>query len=182
MKKWSGKISWRSTVAAVAVAWLGIVAVCWGAEEKESAFQKHLMKIFKDASRLIEVPSKNKSPLLMEVWKEDVRLGFGAEVEVVSRSGPFPIWVIVSPDEKVLDVQIPKYPHKKGRSVRKRSFLDQFKGIAYGKPLKLGEQVDGVTGATSSAKAITGGVRSALLQVHKHQNPESEKRTETHAE
>ena len=114
----------------------------------------------------------SSAPRIVEVRNGDVLLGFGVELKVKSRSGPFRMLVSVSPDEAVIDVQIPKYPHRRGRAVKKQTFLDQFNGVSYGEPLKLGEQVDGVSGATSSATALTGGVRQALLLVHRYRKVE----------
>jgi hypothetical protein len=108
----------------------------------------------------------------VEVRNGDVLLGFGVELKVKSRSGPFRMLVSVSPAETVIDVQIPKYPHRRGRAVKKQTFLDQFKGAAYGDPLRLGEEIDGVSGATSSSTALTEGVRQALLLVHRYRKVE----------
>ena len=102
----------------------------------------------------------------------EILLGYGVSLKVVSRSGPFHILVAISPKETVMSVKIPKYPHRRGRAVKKQTFLDQFNGAAYGETLRLGEEIDGVSGATSSATALTGGVRQALHLVHRYRKVE----------
>lgn len=137
----------------------------------DPALQSAFMEIFPTASNMKNLAPESRSsrtPHVLELRNGETLLGYGVSLKVVSRSGPFRILVAVSPDETVLDVKIPKYPHRRGRAVKKQTFLDQFKGAAYSEPLKLGEQVDGVSGATSSAKALTDGVRQALILVHRY--------------
>lgn len=111
----------------------------------------------------------SRDPQVLEMRNGEVLLGYGVALHPVSRSGPFHIVVAVSPEETVMDVEIPKYPHRRGRGVRKQAFLDQFKGVSYGDSLRLGKEIDGVSGATSSATAITVSVRHALFLVHRYQ-------------
>ena len=116
----------------------------------------------------VQVTPGPHTPRISEVRKDGVLIGYIVDLKVKSRSGYFRLLVAVSPQKKVLQVQVPDYPHRRGRAVRNTSFLDQFKGAAYGKPLRLGKEVDGVSGATSSANAVTGGVRQALIRVNRH--------------
>jgi len=142
----------------------------WG-DKVDSAFRAVLTEVFPASSSWKNLSSESRSsraPQLVEARNGDVLLGYGVALYPVSRSGPFRIVVVVAPDETVVAVKIPKYPHRRGRKVRRKSFLEQFNGVSYGEPLKLGEQVDGVSGSTSSAAALTGSVRQALLLVHRH--------------
>ena len=144
-------------------------SLSWGGEV-DRAFRTELAKVF-SASNVWENGSPKKrtshAPQVVEVRDGETLLGYGVSLYPVSRSGPFRIVVAIAPDETVLAVRIPKYPHRRGRGVRKKSFLEQFKGTVYGEPLKLGERFDGVSGATSSSSAVTGSVRQALLLVHR---------------
>lgn len=145
-------------------------SLAWGGEI-DRTFKAELVKVF-PASNVWKngSPQKrsSKGPQVVEVRDGETLLGYGVSIYPVSRSGPFRIVVAIAPDETVLAVRIPKYPHRRGRGVCKKSFLDQFNGVAYGEPLKLGEQIDGVSGATSSGTALTGGVRQALLFVRRY--------------
>lgn len=137
----------------------------------DSFLRKGIEEMFPTASNcksLSEASRFSRAPQVVEVRNGELLIGYGVALHVVSRSGPFRILVAVSPEETVMEVKIPKYPHRRGRGVRKGSFLEQFKGVSYGEPFKLGEQVDGVSGATSSATAVTDGVRQALMLVRRH--------------
>jgi len=154
--------------------WLAGASMSFGGGS-DSALQSAFMEVFPTASGMTMLTPKSRfsrTPQVLEVRNGESLLGYGVELQVVSRSGPFRIWVAISPEETVRDVQIPKYPHRRGRAVKKQVFLDQFSGAVYGEPLTLGEQVDGVSGATSSATALTGGVRQALLLVHRYRKVE----------
>ena len=145
-------------------------SLVWG-NEVDPALRDTLSEVFPTSSVwkiLSAEASSSRDPQLVEVWNGDALLGYGVSLYPVSKSGPFRIVVAIAPDETVLSVTIPKYPHRRGRKVRKKSVLEQFSGVSYGAPLKLGEQVDGVSGATSSATALAGSVRQALHLVHQH--------------
>lgn len=155
--------------------WQGGASCCMGGG-KDSALQKAFSEVFPDASDLTLLTPKSsfsRVPRVVEMRNGENLLGYAAELKVVSRSGPFLIQVAVSADETVLDVQIPKYPHQRGRGVKKTVFLEQFKGVSYGEPLNVGEQIDAVSGATSSGTAVTTGVRQALLLVHKYRKEDA---------
>lgn len=152
--------------------WMSVASLCLGGG-RDSALQKALADVFPADSELTPLTPKSRVPRVLEVRAGDALLGYAVELEVVSRSGPFRIMVAVSPEEKVMGVQIPKYPHRRGRGVKKTEFLKQFDGRAYGEQLVLGEQVDGVSGATSSSTAVTTGVRQALILVHRYAKRES---------
>lgn len=151
---------------------LGLAGASWAwGSEVDSAFGASLSKVFPASNgwKNLSLESRSsRAPQLVEVRNGDVLLGYGVSLYPVSKSGPFRIVVAMAPDGTVISVKIPNYPHRQGRKVRKKTFLSQFNGVSYGKPLKLGEQVEGVSGATSSAAAITHSVRQALLLVHQH--------------
>ena len=154
--------------------WQGGTSCCMGGG-KDSALQKAFSEVFPNASEVTTLTSKSRfsrGPRVVEISSDENLLGYAVELKVVSRSGPFLIQVAVAPDETVLDVQIPKYPHQRGRGVKKAVFLEQFNGVSYGEPLKVGEQIDAVSGATSSGTAVTTGVRQALILVHRYRKVE----------
>lgn len=145
-------------------------SLSWG-NEADPALQAVLTKVFpasKDWKNLSPKADSSRAPQVVEVRNGEVLLGYGVSLYPASKSGPFRIVVAISPDETVMAVKIPNYPHRRGRKVRRKSFLKQFNGVSYGEPLKLGGQVDGVSGATSSATALTRSVRQALYLVHRH--------------
>lgn len=63
---------------------------------------------------------------------------------------------------KVQRVLLTAYRESIGGEVKSKRFMGQFKGKHSGSALQLNRDVDGITGATLSARAITAGVRKAV--------------------
>ena len=91
--------------------------------------------------------------------------GYGVERTVVSRSGPFVILVLVEPGLRVAQATVLSYPGERGREVRSPAFTQQFVGKGLDDPLRLGQDIDAMTGATISSRAMTDGVRQAVRVV-----------------
>ncbi len=89
-------------------------------------------------------------------------LGYAVRTRVVSRSGPFPILIVTGPDFHVREARVLAYLGERGGQVRQPVFTDQFAGKGPEDPIRLGEDIDAVTGATNSSRVMTDGVRRAL--------------------
>ncbi len=92
-------------------------------------------------------------------------LGYAVTEQVVSRSGPFTILVVITPDLCVKKADVLEYRAIQGRKVRSPKFTKQFTGKCAGDTIELDKDIDAISGATLSSRAMTGGVRKALLQV-----------------
>ena len=95
----------------------------------------------------------------------DQVLGYGVTERVKARSGPFIILVVVDTNLIVRRVAILSYPWERGRDVRLPAFTNQFQGKGSSDPLRLGKDIDAMTGATISSRAVTDGVRKVLRVV-----------------
>jgi thiamine biosynthesis lipoprotein len=71
--------------------------------------------------------------------------------------------VHVRPDGEVGRVLVMVYRESRGDGVRRQRFLKQFVGRDVDDPLRLNRDVVNVTGATLSSRAMTAGVRKALV-------------------
>jgi len=91
--------------------------------------------------------------------------GYAVSLEVVSRSGPFEILVIIDPALRVRRADVLRYPGERGWEVRSRVFTRQFEGKGPRDPIRIGEDIDAMTGATISSNAMAGGVRRAIRLV-----------------
>jgi Na+-translocating ferredoxin:NAD+ oxidoreductase RnfG subunit len=89
-------------------------------------------------------------------------VGYGVTERVSGRSGPFTILVVVDTELTVHRVAILSYPWDRGRDVQSPKFTNQFAGKGPGDPLRMGKDIDAMTGATISSRAVTDGVRHAL--------------------
>ncbi len=92
-------------------------------------------------------------------------LGYSVETQVVSRSGPFTILVVVAPDLCILRAKVLEYRGERGREVRSRKFTDQFIGKCAYDPVELDKDIHAITGATISSRAMTEGVKRAILAI-----------------
>ena len=99
---------------------------------------------------------------ISEIKSDSELLGYRVESKVVSRSGPFKIRVLLDTQLYVKQATVVSYPWKRGRDVCKRTFTDQFKGKGPDDPIRLGKDIDAITGATISSRVMAQGVRDTI--------------------
>ena len=105
---------------------------------------------------------RSGSPQIWSVSGVSGHLGYWVDSEVVSRSGPFRIRVLLDADSRVKNVTVTSYPGARGREVRAHKFTDQFTGKSPSDPIALGDDIDAISGATISSQVITEGVREIV--------------------
>jgi hypothetical protein len=69
---------------------------------------------------------------------------------------------------EVLWVKVFNYQATQGHEVMSRGWLNQFKGLRPGTHITLGNEIDGISGATVSASAITGDIQEILSCAWNH--------------
>ncbi len=89
-------------------------------------------------------------------------LGYCVESTVAAKSGPFRICVLVDSDLSVKRAQVVSYTWDRGRDVRKLKFTRQFEGKGPNDSIQIGQDIDAMTSATLSSKAMAQGVRDTL--------------------
>ena len=79
-----------------------------------------------------------------------------------------PITHLVDVDNngRIQDVKVLVFRETRGDAIKRPRFLKQFRGKSSRDRLTIGRDLDAVTGATYSSKAISRGVRKALLLVN----------------
>jgi Na+-translocating ferredoxin:NAD+ oxidoreductase subunit G len=70
--------------------------------------------------------------------------------------------VAVSPEGKVLQIEILEYREHYGGQVRESKWRNQFRGKTASAPLKLNEDIYNISGATISCRHVTEGVKRIL--------------------
>jgi hypothetical protein len=75
---------------------------------------------------------------------------------------PITFVVALGGDGTVRSVEIMVYRESRGGEVRRRAFLEQFEGTGPDDGLRAGDDIQNITGATISSRAVTNGVRLAL--------------------
>jgi Na+-translocating ferredoxin:NAD+ oxidoreductase RnfG subunit len=77
------------------------------------------------------------------------------------KEGPLSVGVCYSTDHKVTGVRILAHQEERGKKIEEESFLKQFTGKKASDAYILGQDVDGITGATWSSKAMAEALRKA---------------------
>ena len=92
-------------------------------------------------------------------------LGYTVTLSVPSRSAPFEIMAALAPDGCVRQAMVLRYPAVRGRDVTRPAFTSQFTGKCATDRLKIGYDIDAMTGATISSKAMTKGVKYTIALI-----------------
>lgn len=83
---------------------------------------------------------------------------------------PMTFAVHVSGDGAVREVALMVYREDVGGQVREKPFVRQFAGKTSAEPIRLGADIDGISGATISSRAMCIGVKRALWIVDRYRS------------
>ena len=92
-------------------------------------------------------------------------LGFVVVDQVIGKHDLITYAVALDPEGNVKRVEIMEYREPYGYEVRNPRWLRQFAGKRHGAPLRLGRDIQNISGATLSSKHVIDGVRR-LLATH----------------
>lgn len=88
--------------------------------------------------------------------------GYAVFAEEIGKHEPITFMVKVSADLRVEWVEVLVYREAHGSEVRRPGFLRQFAGKRSGERLRPGREVENITGATLSVRAVAAGVQRVL--------------------
>jgi Na+-translocating ferredoxin:NAD+ oxidoreductase RnfG subunit len=131
-------------------------------------------------SRDVQISERPGSLIINEIRNASGLLGYCVESEPVSRSGPFKIRVFLDQQLVVKLAIVISYPWERGREVRKRAFTSQFEGKGPGDTIEIGKDIDAMTGATISCRAMAQCVRQTVEFLAVWHQPQLDKRHRTH--
>lgn len=112
------------------------------------------------------IPSSNLKPLennLFKLFMADEFKGFIYVAQAPSMKNVFDFLVILSPELEIEKAKILIYREQHGRQIGATRWLNQFKGMTVKDRPQLGKEVDGISGATISAKGMTKAVNDLLV-------------------
>lgn len=115
--------------------------------------------------------SEGKYPAYRAFNENKVLIGYGVITNASGYGGPITILSGIDPKGSLVKIEItenhetPLYLNK----VIEHGFLDKFTGKSTTDPVKLGEDLDAISGATVSSEGITSAVRKAVNQVGVHE-------------
>jgi Na+-translocating ferredoxin:NAD+ oxidoreductase RnfG subunit len=138
--------------------------------ERDDPALGKVQQAFPDATELRDVSVPEEAAkgrhadqmVVKEIRGPSDALGYCVESTVAAKSGPFRIRVLADASLIVVQAHVVSYTWERGRDVRKPGFTNQFQGKGPDAPLKIGQDIDAMTGATLSSKAMTAGVRDAI--------------------
>ena len=99
-------------------------------------------------------------------YQDQRPVAYGVVVHVIGKELPITFLVVVDGEGRVLGVDVLVFREDREYSVRKKMFLRQFQNKTIRDPLRIGKDVDALSGATLSSKAASYAVRKALAIVH----------------
>ncbi len=90
------------------------------------------------------------------------RYGVATVVAEPGKWGPVTFIIAMDPKGTVRTVKVLSYEEKRGRPIARSSFLNQFKGKSSDDPVKVGQDISGISGATISSRSAAFAVRKAI--------------------
>jgi len=89
--------------------------------------------------------------------------GYALIDDEVGQTEPITFGVKLSPEGTVERAEVMVYREPRGDEVRSQRFLDQLRGKSLHQAVRVGVDIDAVTGATISSQSLATGVRRALV-------------------
>lgn len=83
-------------------------------------------------------------------------------VAQAGKEGPLQVLVAINPDGTVYDVGFTIFGEDKGKPALKWTFLQQFIGATADQPMEIGEDIDGISGATWTSTSVATAVKRGL--------------------
>lgn len=112
------------------------------------------------------VRQRTKNPKIWHAYaKNEMRAWFFVD-EVIGKHEFITFASAISPEGKVLGIEIMSYRETHGGDVRKPEWREQFKGKKLDNPFRLDVDVSNISGATLSCRNLLDGVKR-LLVLHK---------------
>lgn len=98
---------------------------------------------------------------------DDNIVGYAATSQAMGYGGPVQMLVGVDPAGAVIGVQVIEHKETPGffRLLPRNRFFDQFLGMDYSNPYRLGEDIDVASGATLSSEAVAASIHAAVREI-----------------
>lgn len=106
--------------------------------------------------------TRDRVVVLHEAYRGDVLAGRALVLEEIGKTLPFRFLVAIRPDGRVDQVLLLAYREPRGFEIEREAFRAQYSGKALGDPIRRGQDIRNVTGATLSVDSLSRGVRRAL--------------------
>ena len=109
--------------------------------------------------------TRDRVVVVQEAFRGDALLGRALVLEEIGKTLPFRFLVAVSPEGRVEQVLLLNYREPRGQEIEREAFRAQYQGKGIEDPIRRGQDIRNVTGATISVDSLSRGVRRALVLV-----------------
>ncbi len=92
-------------------------------------------------------------------------LGYAVMAEEIGKYRPITFMVGVTPELAVKDVAVMVYRESRGGDVKRRRFLDQYRGKTVRDPIDVNRDIINISGATISVRSMNAGVKRVLAEL-----------------
>ena len=116
-----------------------------------------------EIERISDVRQRWKEQPVWQAMQQDQFLGWYIEDRVIGKHEFIRYALAISPEGKVLGVEIMEYLETYGDQVRQASWRGQFLGRDQHSGFKLGRDIQNISGATLSCRNITNGIHRLLV-------------------
>ncbi|MDO8520049.1 MAG: FMN-binding protein [Deltaproteobacteria bacterium] len=117
--------------------------------------------IFADSKEII---SEKKGGRTFFVAKTGGKVdGYALIGNEIGKTEPITFMTAITPQGKVKAVEILVYRESHGGEVKEKRFTNQYKGKCASDPVRIGQDIKNLSGATLSARAVSRGVKDALI-------------------
>lgn len=163
---------------------LSVSAPAVGAQEALLTREQALKEIFPDAARTADetrsLSSAQRSRLEHDLGRrlddDDVLVtrvfdasgalrGYAVVSEEIGKYRPITFMVGANPDLTIRDVAVMAYRESRGGDVKRRRFLNQYRGKSVRDPIDVNRDIINVSGATISVRSMNAGVKRVLAEL-----------------
>jgi hypothetical protein len=160
----------RRRERAVAVAVLLLIAAAWlvGAARQEADLMPAVQQAIPEAGHIVKTDNG-----LYRAWTDDGEselLGYVAIGTANGYGGPLRVAVAVAPSGEIIGTAIASHKETATwmRRVDDSGLLESLAGKSYSEPFQVGNDIDGVTGATYTSKALAEAVLAGSRGAARH--------------
>lgn len=129
-------------------------------EEKKITLSDSQLDRIKELSG---VRQREHNPKIWQAYQGKSLQGLFLVDEVIGKHEYITYATAISPDGKVLGVEVMSYRETHGGEVRRPDWLMRFKGKTLKDPFKLDQDVPNISGATLSSRNLLDGVKRLLI-------------------
>jgi len=127
----------------------------------------HVERVFQltDGFTLNQAESYSDDYPLYSIMVGDEKKGYAFVDQAPSMKNIFDYMVLLDPDLQIVEIKVLIYREQHGKQIAAKRWLKQFFGLGPKATPALGEDIDGISGATISARNMTVAVKEMLAEL-----------------